>query len=224
MLLKYFLGLTLMQLIAATMVAIWFQMPSLEMGLVFAGLVLVTNLFATLWLSSLAWGDARQMRAKSDMKYKVILQKKEAQHREAMQKQQIQHKEAMAKLKNDLMRERERKKHLIERETAKAVETARKEATKETGRIQAKANFKVGTAVVGLAGLGGMLLLTQLISLGVILMAASGGALGGYIWRLRHERRRDTQTLAQPTQHPIAARIINRDTTKAISESRDVSS
>lgn len=213
---KYFLGLTLMQIIAAAMMAIWWQMPSLEMAVIFAGLLLTTNFFATLWLSSLAWGDAREIRAKLDGKYKEEILKIRAEHRETLLKMETEHKDALAKAKHDLSRERDRQKLQVERETAKAVEQARKAASKETGRIQAKANMKVGTAVVGVVGLGGMLLLTQLMSLGVVLMAASGGALGGYVWRLRQESRRRNQQALETQQVPITARIINRVTPKAM--------
>jgi hypothetical protein len=49
---------------------------------------------------------------------------------------------------------------------------------------------KLYSAFAGIAGLGTLLLLTQFLSLGVLLISSSGGAVAGYLLRLRQEARR----------------------------------
>ncbi|MGH8508057.1 MAG: hypothetical protein ACREVH_04990 [Gammaproteobacteria bacterium] len=97
-------------------------------------------------------------------------------------------KEAVARTKEDLAREREKLRVSVEQEKTKIIEQTHKKIVKETNRAHARANLKVGAALVGTLGLGGVMILTQFVTLGLITMTLSGGVLGGYVWRARRDR------------------------------------
>jgi hypothetical protein len=98
--------------------------------------------------------------------------------------------EALLRAETDRVRERERQRHNTERARSKAAEYARREVLRETRKLRTRSNVRLGTAVAGMAGLGTLLLLTQFLSLGVLLISSSGGALAGYLLRVRQELRR----------------------------------
>lgn len=93
-------------------------------------------------------------------------------------------------------KEREKIRVDAEREKNKLLAVTHQRAAKESGRAQVKANFKVGAAVAGALGVGAVMLLTQLFTLGLLVMTTTGGALAGYLVRAHREHRllRDGQT------------------------------
>ena len=91
-------------------------------------------------------------------------------------------------LKEQHFREREKLKVGAEREKLKANKAAQRHIEKEILRTSAKANFKVGAAVVGVVGIGGLLLLTQFMALGIMTLTTAGGVMGGYMLRYRQEK------------------------------------
>lgn len=99
------------------------------------------------------------------------------------------HKDAISKLKEKHAVEREKIKVNAERAKTRIVKQTQKEMSKEVTRSSAKANMKVGGAVVGVACVGGFLLLTQFMALGVIALVGAGGTVGGYLLRMRQERK-----------------------------------
>jgi hypothetical protein len=70
-----------------------------------------------------------------------------------------------------------------------------------------RANIKIGLAFAGAAGLGGLLILTQFMTLGWLTLAAAGGGLGGYLLRIRQgkgklhlaKKDQDTQPVTKVT-------------------------
>jgi len=183
-LIKYFLGVSLVQGLSVLLVFAWLHTgSSTDAALTFAALGLISGLFAALWLSSMAHGDS---------------------------------KEALLRAEATLAKEREKHRRVTERERHKATETARKTLQREFNRGKTRTNLKMGGAVAGMAGLGTLLLLTQFMSLGILLMSSSGGALAGYLLRMRHEARRkqalptdvDTQNLLGNNQAGIVPRLI----------------
>ena len=98
--------------------------------------------------------------------------------------------EALLRAENHLARERERHKRLAAEHRVKAVENMHRQVERETKRIRNRSNVKLYSAFAGVAGLGTLLLLTQFLSLGVLLISSSGGAVAGYLLRLRQEARR----------------------------------
>ena len=99
--------------------------------------------------------------------------------------------DAITRLREQHAREREKIKVNAERAKHKVTKEAQKQVEKEIRRTSSKANFKVGAAVAGAVGLGGLLMLTQFITLGIMLMTTAGGAMGGYMLRYKHEKERN---------------------------------
>jgi Na+/H+ antiporter NhaD/arsenite permease-like protein len=79
----------------------------------------------------------------------------------------------------------EKAKREIEKEAQKE---AQKSILKEATKTQAKANFKVGVAFAGVLGVGALFVFAQMVTVGLIALSATGGALGGYYLRGKREK------------------------------------
>lgn len=97
-------------------------------------------------------------------------------------------KDALEHERADNSKKRERLKVDAEREKTKVIKQSHQQITKERNSAQRSASLKVGAAFAAMVGLGAFLMLTQLISLGVLTLTTAGGALGGYLFRGRQER------------------------------------
>lgn len=95
--------------------------------------------------------------------------------------------DALARLKEQSVRERERLLVSTEKAKSRLFEQTHKRIAKETNRAHAKANFKVGAAVVGAVGVGVGLLSMQFLTLGLLPLFAAAGGLVGYGVRARQE-------------------------------------
>jgi Flp pilus assembly protein TadB len=156
-LLKFFVGVVLVQGMTGLLLYAWSRTGSADAALTFVAIGLAAGFFASLWVASLSRSDRREAQMRAESK---------------------------------LAQERERHKRLSEKARVKAADTARKEGQREARRGRAGANIKLGGAVAGMVGLGVLLLLTQFLSLGVLLVSSSGGAVAGYLFRARQEARR----------------------------------
>lgn len=121
-----------------------------------------------------------------------------------------QRKDEINRLQECHAKERETIRVNAERAKAKVVKQAHKETLQEVRRTSTQANIKVGLAFAGMAGLGGLLLLTQFITLGLLTLTTAGGALGGYVMRIRQEK---GKTML-PTQHTDIPKMINASPAK----------
>ncbi len=101
-----------------------------------------------------------------------------------------QRKDEINRLQENHARERETLRVNAERAKARVVKQAHKETMQEVRRTSTQANIKVGMAFAGMAGIGGLLLLTQFMTLGLLVLTSAGGALGGYVLRIRQEKKR----------------------------------
>jgi len=99
-----------------------------------------------------------------------------------------QRKDEISRLKEFHAKERETIRVNAERAKTKLVKQAQRKTMQEVRRSSARANIKIGLAFAGAAGLGGLLILTQFMSLGWLTLTTVGGALGGYILRIRQEK------------------------------------
>jgi Flp pilus assembly protein TadB len=116
-----------------------------------------------------------------------------------------QRKDQISRLKEDHAKEREFIRVNAERAKTKMVKQAQRQTLQEVRRSSRRANIKIGLAFAGAAGLGGLLVMTQFMSLGVLLLAFVAGATGGYILRIRQEKGKPQ--LPPSDQDP--ARMIN---------------
>jgi fatty acid desaturase len=99
-----------------------------------------------------------------------------------------QHKDELSRLREDHAKERESIRLNAERAKTKMVKQTQRQTLQEVRRSSRRANIKIGLALAGAAGLGGLLVMTQFMSLGLLMLAFVGGATGGYILRIRQER------------------------------------
>ena len=99
-----------------------------------------------------------------------------------------QRKDEINRLKVYHAKERENIRVKTERAKTKLVKQSQRKTLREARRSSMRANIKIGLAFAGAAGLGGFLILTQFMSLGVLTLTAVGGALGGYLLRIRQEK------------------------------------
>jgi hypothetical protein len=107
---------------------------------------------------------------------------------------------AVSRVKEGFSREREQIRVRAEREKARVVKQSQERIIKDRSRTQNQANVKVGAAFVGVAALGGILLLTQFVTLGFLALTAAGGGIAGYVVRLRQDQlagRRGQESLGQ---------------------------
>lgn len=74
-----------------------------------------------------------------------------------------------------------------ERQKAEIIRESHEQIVRETGRAHAKANLKVGAMFAAVVGAGALMLFAQFITVGLLLLSASGGALLGYVARARQE-------------------------------------
>ncbi len=99
--------------------------------------------------------------------------------------------EAINKVKESFASEREKIRLSAEEEKRRIEKEVQKEAqrsiVKEATSTHAKANFKVGVAFAGVLGIGALFVFAQMVTVGLLAMSATGGAIGGYYLRGRRE-------------------------------------
>ena len=110
-------------------------------------------------------------------------------------------KDQLARAEKGFSRERERIRVRAEREKTKVIKQSHQQIDKERNRVQSKANLKVGLAFAGAVGVGLVMMLTQFVTLGLLTLATTGGAVGGYLFR----GRRDQKAIAGKGSSGIAA-------------------
>lgn len=95
------------------------------------------------------------------------------------------HQDELNTLREEHARERERIKVNAERQKARVISKSHKEMLRETRRAHAAANFKIGAAFVGALAFGGIMLYSQFVTLGLLVLTTAGGAMAGYLARGR---------------------------------------
>jgi len=92
-----------------------------------------------------------------------------------------QRKDKISRLRGNHAKERETILMNAERAKAKTMKRAHQETLQEVRRTSNQAKIKVGLAFAAAAGIVGLLLLTQFMTLGLLMLTTAGGALGGYM-------------------------------------------
>ena len=82
-------------------------------------------------------------------------------------------------------RQRDRLRRKAEKEKTREIRDSQRQMLRETRRLQGRSSLKLGAAMAGTAGLGLLLLFTQFMTLGLLAVSATGGALLGYGVRAR---------------------------------------
>ena len=85
-------------------------------------------------------------------------------------------------------RQRDYLRRQAEKEKTKEIKDGHRQMLRETRRVQNRSTLKLGVAMAGIAGLGVLLLFTQFMTLGLLAVSATGGALLGYGVKARQVR------------------------------------
>ncbi|WP_428355428.1 hypothetical protein [Methyloprofundus sp.] len=182
---KFLPGILLIQLVTCGLVIMALSSSSdFQLVIVLAMVALLNTLLSAFWFSSIARNIYHHQQ--------TALREKHAQDREDFLKQAGEEKVSAIKEKSAMqdMHARERERILLdtEREKSNIIAASYQKIEKETRKAHAKANFKVGAAFATAVGAGGLLIFSQLVTVGVMFLVASGSGLSGYIIRARQER------------------------------------
>ncbi len=108
-------------------------------------------------------------------------------------------------------RQRDYLRRQAEKEKTREIRNSHEQLLRETRRVQNRSMLKTGLALAGVAGLGVLLLFTQFMTLGLLAVSATGGAILGYGFRARQYPvvRQGEDTTAKLTAHsPGRQRVI----------------
>lgn len=182
---KFLPGIIFVQLVTCGLVLMsinWSQ--DFQLIIVIVVIALISAVLAAFWFSSIA----RNLYIDDQ----AVLLEQHAHDREDMIKASEREKADVIKEKSQLKEQhaRERERILIdaERDKASTVAESYKKIAQESKKAHAKANFKVGAAFAACVGAGGIMIFSQLITVGVMVLVASGSGLSGYVLRARQER------------------------------------
>ncbi|MBT8074225.1 MAG: hypothetical protein HKP21_11005 [Xanthomonadales bacterium] len=93
--------------------------------------------------------------------------------------------QSLARASEKHQRQRDRIIRRAEKEKTQEIRNSHQQVLRETRRVQSRSALKLGTALTGVAGLGVLLMFTQFMTLGLLAVSATGGALLGYTVRSR---------------------------------------
>ena len=82
--------------------------------------------------------------------------------------------------KDRFVSEKEKIRKDAEKDKERVIKEAQRNITTESTKTHAKANFKVGAAFAGALGVGALFVFAQMVTAGLLALAATGGAMGGY--------------------------------------------
>jgi len=88
-------------------------------------------------------------------------------------------------------REREKIQLNAERAKTRMMKKSQQQIAREAKLTHGKANFKVGATLAAAMGFGALMLLTEMLTLGIVTITTAGGALGGYMYRGVKERKKN---------------------------------
>jgi len=97
-------------------------------------------------------------------------------------------KHRLAKAQASFSREREKIRVRAEKEKTKEFKTAQRQIHRQKQRTETSSNIKTGVVIGGAVSAGLVLLMTQMVTLGLLTLTAVGGAALGYGVRARQDR------------------------------------
>ncbi len=98
--------------------------------------------------------------------------------------------------------EKEKIRKAAEKDKERIIKEAQRNITAHSAKTTAKANFKVGAAFAGALGVGALFVFAQMVTAGLLALAATGGAMGGYYIRSKRAQR-EQLALQAPTDVEI---------------------
>jgi len=190
---KFLPGIILIQLVTSGLILMSLNWSNdFQLLIVMTMIAFICAILSAFWFSSIARNIHHDQQ--------TALREKHAQDRENFLKEAGEEKACAIREKSQMQdihaRERERILLDTEREKSNIIAQSYQKIEKETRKAHAKANFKVGAAFATAVCAGGIMIFSQLVTVGVMFLVASGSGLSGYILRARQERlTRNKQTL-----------------------------
>jgi hypothetical protein len=123
-------------------------------------------------------------------------------------------KDALAQAKDEFYREREKLRVNAERQKTRIMRKSHEEIRKETNRAHAKTSFKLGAGFIGIVAAGSLMIFSQFLTLGLLTLAVGGGALGGYLVRIRQEitaRNKESSVITEERKPAIEVQAVKDD-------------
>jgi len=190
---KFLPGIIFIQLVTGGLILMAFNGSNdFQLMIVIVVVALISAILTAFWFSSIARNIY--------IDEQTTLLKRHAQDRESMIKESEREKADVIKetslLKDQYARERERILLDAERDKANTIAESYQKIAQETRKSHAKANFKVGAAFATAVGAGSIMIFSQLITVGVMILVASGSGLSGYILRAKQEKTSRKKQLA----------------------------
>ncbi len=99
-----------------------------------------------------------------------------------------QYQSSLETTREEHARERETIRVNAERQKSRVVSRSQKEVMKEVKRTNAAASFKIGVTFAGALTFGVIMLYTQFITAGLLVLTTVGGGLAGYLFKGRRDR------------------------------------
>jgi hypothetical protein len=96
--------------------------------------------------------------------------------------------ETIAHAQEDFSRERERIRVQAERDKARLLRESHRAIIRDRDRVQSKTSLRNGASLAAVLGIGGIMLFTQFMTFGLLLLTAAGSAAAGYGLRMRQEQ------------------------------------
>lgn len=174
---RYLPGVVLVQVV--TIALFWANLGApLEQLLIRVGLpAAVIGVITALWLSTIGRMEAERRHAG--------LIEKHAKERERLNR-------LIERTRSDVLEKASADRaKLIERnqgEKERLVEKTHKQIIQRERSVSRRANFKIGFAYMAVTGFGVLMLMTELLTLGLVTIMTAGGAMGGYLFRWRQGR------------------------------------
>lgn len=182
---KFLPGILLIQLVTTLMVVAAFNWShDLQLVAVIGSFCLITGILAAFWFAAIARDiyehELHLMRERHAQDRERILLNAEREKADIVAER--------SKLQELHARERERLLLDTEREKAGIALASYRQMEKEIRKAHAKASLKVGAAFAAATAAGGIMIFNQLVTVGMMMLIASGSGLAGYLARARQER------------------------------------
>ncbi len=183
--LKFLPGILLIQFVTIGLMLMAFNWSQdIQLIIVIIVIGLISAILVSFWFSSVALNFSIDEQAQIVEKHvhdreKMIKETEKVKTDVMIEKSQLQDQHA-----------REREKILLdaEREKSSVVEESYKKIENESRKAHSRANLTVGLAFTAALGVSGVMIFSQLITVGIMFLVASGSGLSGYVLRARHDR------------------------------------
>jgi len=174
---RYLSGVVLLQIV--TLALFWASLGShfdqiLLRAVLPAALVALVTGF---WFASISRSDGERLRAD-------LIERHAAEKEQLLQRAEKSREELLNKANSD----RESIVVQASSEREKLLRQAHKDLRRHEKSVSRRANVKVGLAFAGTTAAGVIMLITELLTLGLLTITSAGGALGGYLFRWKQTR------------------------------------